>query len=233
LSMIGHLRARSLREILLSVMEAGISGDFVETGVWRGGASMLAHAIIRAYSYVSDDMKGRKVSKQERRVFLCDSFQGLPEGRSHLHPQDTGWDNHPYMSVDAISVVRQFARFSLLDPHVVFVKGFYNVTMKALVAASSPLQPQLNSISVLRIDADIYSSTVDVLYHLYDKVAIGGYVIIDDWDGFPAKQAVLDFFQVHSIKPIIHRVDDLSVYWRKDVDIDLQYQRYEKQNFKP
>ena len=44
----------------------------------------------------------------------------------------------------------------------------------------------------------MYESTVDVLYNLYDKLAIGGYVIIDDWFGFPARTACEDFFEVES-----------------------------------
>ena len=45
----------------------------------------------------------------------------------------------------------------------------------------------------------MYESTVDVLYHLYDKLSIGGYVIMDDWFGFPSKTACEDFFLVHGI----------------------------------
>lgn len=77
----------------------------------------------------------------------------------------------------------------------------------------------------------MYESTVDVLYHLYNKLSIGGYVIIDDWFGFPARTACEDFFKVHGIKPEIIAIDQMAAYWKKTEDIDIQYWRYEKSDF--
>ncbi len=76
----------------------------------------------------------------------------------------------------------------------------------------------------------MYESTVDVLYHLYDKLSLGGYVIMDDWFGFPSKTAC-DFFAVHGIKPEIIRIDTLSAYWKKTEDVKIQYWRYEQSKF--
>jgi O-methyltransferase len=79
----------------------------------------------------------------------------------------------------------------------------------------------------------MYESTVDVLYHLYNKLSVGGYVIIDDWFGFPAKRACEDFFQVHRINPEIIAIDKTAAYWKKTEDIDIQFWRYEQSDFKP
>ena len=78
----------------------------------------------------------------------------------------------------------------------------------------------------------MYESTADVLYNLYDKLSIGGYVIIDDWTGFPAKTACEDFFAVHGINPEIIQIDSLSAYWKKTEDVEIQYWRYEQLKFK-
>ena len=78
----------------------------------------------------------------------------------------------------------------------------------------------------------MYESTVDVLYNLYDKLSIGGYVIMDDWYGYPSKTAVEDFFTVHDISPEIINIDGKSVYWKKNERIDIQYWRYEQLKFK-
>ena len=78
----------------------------------------------------------------------------------------------------------------------------------------------------------MYESTVDVLYNLYDKLSVGGYVIMDDWFGFPSKTAVKDFFAVHGISPEVIAIDKLSAYWKKDVDVEIQYWRYEQSKFK-
>ena len=79
----------------------------------------------------------------------------------------------------------------------------------------------------------MYESTVDVLYHLYDKLSIGGYIIIDDWTGFPAKEACEDFFKVHGINPEIIPIDKIAAYWKKTEKVDIQYWRYEQSKFKP
>ena len=82
---------------------------------------------------------------------------------------------------------------NLLDNNVIFVKGYFNNTMPIL-------REHIEQISILRLDGDMYESTVDVLYHMYDKLSIGGYVIVDDWAAnFGARFACLDFFKAHSI----------------------------------
>ena len=73
----------------------------------------------------------------------------------------------------------------------------------------------------MRLDGDMYESTVDVLYHLYDKLSVGGYVIMDDWFGFPSKVACEDFFQVHNIHPTIVPIDDLAAYWQKTEQVEI------------
>ena len=79
----------------------------------------------------------------------------------------------------------------------------------------------------------MYESTVDVLYNLYNKLSIEGYVIMDDWFGFPSRTACLDFFEVHGIHPTIIPIDKLSAYWKKTENVDIQYWRYQTLDFKP
>ena len=45
-----------------------------------------------------------------------------------------------------------------------------------------PLSKHIDKLVVMRLDGGIYESTVDVLYTMYDKLSVGGYVIMDDWD---------------------------------------------------
>ena len=77
----------------------------------------------------------------------------------------------------------------------------------------------------------MYESTVDVLYHLYDKLSIGGYVIMDDWFGFPSKTVCKDFFSAHGIQPEIIPIDRISAYWKKTEHVKIQYWRYEQSSF--
>ena len=71
----------------------------------------------------------------------------------------------------------------------------------------------------------------DVLYNLYDSLSVGGYLIMDDWYGFPSKDACEDFFRVHNIQPAIIRIDNLAVYWEKTAEIDVQFWRYEQKKY--
>jgi hypothetical protein len=212
-TMTGLARIDSLKKILHDVFQNEIAGDFIETGVWRGGMSIFARGILRANN------------QMHRKSFVCDSFQGLPPGDRDLDPLDKKWYQINYLEVSEVTVAENFKAAGLLDPNVIFVKGYFNNTM-------SEVAKMTESLAIMRLDGDMYESTVDVLYHLYSKLSIGGYVIMDDWNGFPSKTACEDFFKVHGISPVIVGVDRLSVYWQKTEHVEIQYWRYEQLKFK-
>jgi O-methyltransferase len=213
-TMTGQTRLENVQNLLTDVIEKKITGDYIETGVWRGGSSMLARAVLVAYD------------QPHRKSFVCDSFRGLPPMNRNLDPSDKGWDQMKYLEVAAETVAEGFAKYSLLDENVIFAKGFFNETMPALAK-------HVTRFAVMRLDGDMYESTVDVLYHLYDKLSIGGYLIMDDWYGFPSKTACEHFFSVHGISPEIIQIDALSAYWKKTEQVDIQYWRYQQNKFKP
>jgi hypothetical protein len=127
-------------------------------------------------------------------------------------------------------VANHFCNAGIMDPNVVFAKGFFNDTMV-------PLKNVIKELAIIRLDGDMYESTVDVLYNLYDKLSIGGYAIMDDWDmprraSFPSKTAVLDFFKCHGLQEQIIKIDQLSAYWKKTRHVDIQYWRYKQLDFK-
>lgn len=249
----GWARLDNVKDLVTTVISENIEGDYIETGVWRGGSSVYARAVIRLLGEAS-----------QRASYVCDSFQGLPPGERGLDGKDKNWDHTPYLEVHSDIVANNFIKYGLLDPNVVFVKGFFNDTMPHLAK-------EVQKISVMRLDVsfllsfsytfpltpsipkfltastpcvavshpqiqimqgDMYESTVDVLYHLYDKLSVGGYVIIDDWFGFPAKTACEHFFAAHGISPNITAIDKLAAYWKKDKDVEIQYWRYEQSKFK-
>jgi hypothetical protein len=212
-TMIGVARMNSFQELLIQMITNQIAGDIVETGVWKGGASIFARALLRSYN------------ESHRRVILCDSFKGLPKGNASFHQGDVGWSDLSILSVSDYRVAKSFFEFNLFDNNVVFAKGFFRDTMPVLTRV-------IDQIAILRMDGDIYESTVDVLYHLYEKISLNGIVIVDDWEGFPAKDACLDFFQVHQIQPIIVPVDRWSVYFVKTKAIKVQFWRYKEKKFK-
>ena len=66
MTMIGLKRMNNLHEMLDYVRENNIDGDFIETGVWKGGATIF----MKLYS---------DIYKMGKKVFVCDSFKGLPD----------------------------------------------------------------------------------------------------------------------------------------------------------
>ena len=197
-SMIGAARMHNFRVLVEQAIIGGIPGDIVETGVWRGGASMMAKAVIDAYGDAT------------RRVYLADSFAGLPPPDPEKYPLDKGLDLHLYeeLAVSEEEVRANFAKIGLLDDRVITVKGWFRDTMKNFPA---------KSIAVLRLDGDLYESTIDPLNYLFDRVSPGGWIIVDDYEVFDAcKQAVRDFLRARRLTPDIKHIDGVGVYFQKD-----------------
>lgn len=198
MSMIGSVRMHNVRHLVELAIVEGLPGDIVETGVWRGGASIMAKAVIEAYG------------DRHRKVYLADSFEGLPPPNAEKYPQDAQLHLEQYsdLAVSEEQVRANFAEMGLLDSRVITVKGWFRDTM--------PTFP-VKTIAVLRLDGDLYESTIDPLNHLFDKVSPGGWVIIDDYDCFDAcKAAVHDFLSARGLKPDIKHIDGVGAFFRKD-----------------
>ena len=198
LTMVGTKRLANVRLVLESAIADGVPGDFVETGVWRGGASIFARAILLAYG------------STDRRVICCDSFEGLPPPNASQFAADEGSDFHTYpeLAVSLEEVRANFAKFDLLDDQVEFLKGWFRDTM-----AHVPSE----KIAVLRLDGDMYESTIDPLTHLYDRIPDGGWVIVDDYHVVPAaKRALHDFLNSREEKQMLREIDGVGIYFRKN-----------------
>lgn len=196
-SMIGVARMRNLRHCCESAVLDDIPGDFIETGVWRGGATILMRGVLEAYG------------DQDRRVFVADSFAGLPPPDADSFPADAGDIHHTFepLAVSRSQVEDNFRRYGLLDSRVIFLEGWFKDTL--------PGAP-IDNIAVLRLDGDMYESTIEALDALYHKVSYGGYVIVDDYFLPPCAQAINDFRARHSISSTIFPIDGKGVWWRVD-----------------
>jgi O-methyltransferase len=196
LTMVGRRRLHNFRVLIECALDEGIPGDILEAGVWRGGASILARAVLASHGVT------------DRRIIVADSFEGLPPPNDQF-PADAGADfhTHPELAVPLEHVRTNFERFSLLDEQVVFLKGWFRDTMPRVDA---------KALAVLRLDGDMYESTIVPLSHLFDRVSTGGWVIVDDYQIMaPCRKAVRDFFDHRRIRPRLHRIDHVGVYFRK------------------
>jgi O-methyltransferase len=192
-SMIGHKRMDNVRHCVEDVLRNRVPGDFIETGAWRGGTTIFMRALLKAHNVT------------DRKVWVADSFEGLPK------PKDVadGWDlsDVDYLKVSLETVKANFAKFGLLDDQVAFLKGWFCDTL--------PTAP-VERIAILRLDGDMYSSTMDALRNLYDKVSQGGYVIVDDYSTWPScKAAVTDFLAERGISAELMKIDDDGMFWQK------------------
>ena len=105
-------------------------------------------------------------------------------------------------------VEANFRRYGLLDDQVVFLKGWFKDTL--------PTAP-IDTLAILRLDGDMYGSTIDALSALYSKLSIGGFCIVDDYGVVDScKQAVTDFRADHGITADLHVIDSSGRFWRKD-----------------
>ena len=200
-SMIGRKRMANLRFVMSDVIEKNVAGDFVETGVWRGGACIYARAIMKSYGV------------KDRTVWVADSFAGLLKPDNDNYEADKG-DRHHTIEVLAVSreqVEDNFRVYDLLDEQVKFIAGWFKDTL--------PMAP-IDQVSVLRLDGDMYESTMDALKALYHKVAPNGYVIVDDYHAVKGcKQAVHDYLSAYAMGETvdIQEIDGVGVFWQRQM----------------
>lgn len=191
-SMIGWRRMTNLRDECERVIREQVPGDFLEAGVWRGGASIMMRAVLEAYGI------------RDRRVIAADTFSGLPQDTDENDPAAFLRDIDVF-SVSLDDVKNAFRRYGLLDDQVVFLEGLFKDTF--------PTAP-VTTLAVLRLDGDTYESANDGLSALYDKLSPGGSLIVDDYFLFDGnRQAVDEFRAAHGITEPIIQIDDYGGYW--------------------
>jgi O-methyltransferase len=194
-TMIGLRRLDNIEFCIREIIKDSIPGDLIETGVWRGGGAIFMRAALSAYG------------DRGRVVWVADSFEGLP--RPTL-PQDAGDVHYAYdhLAISLEQVQDNFRKYQLLDDRVRFLKGWFKDTL-----ATAPIK----QLAVLRLDGDMYESTMDALNPLYDKVSSGGFIIVDDYGLDGCRQAITDFRRSHAITTATDQIDSSgAIFWRKE-----------------
>ncbi|MCC6226246.1 MAG: class I SAM-dependent methyltransferase [Microthrixaceae bacterium] len=194
-TMVGTERLDNVAGLCRRAIEEGVAGDFIETGVWRGGVTILMRAVLAAYGI------------GDRRVWVADSFEGLPVP-DPAYPADEGldWSHVELLKVDADTVRANFERYGLWDEQVCLLEGWFADTLD---------DAPIDRLAVLRLDGDLFGSTMDALEALYPKMSPGGFVIVDDYGGWEScRAAVDDYRSAHGIDAPIQRVDWTGVWWQ-------------------
>ncbi len=203
-SMLPLARLDNLQVCIEDVVRQGIPGDLIETGVWRGGATIFMRAVLKT------------LGQTRRLVWAANSFEGLPEPDAEKYPREAKAyrsaamrKHYRHLAVGLEEVRRNFAAYGMLDDGVRFLQGWFKDTL--------PTVP-IERLALMRLDGDFYESTRDALINLYDKLSVGGYVIIDDYgeDSWTyCRQAVDEFRQQRGIADPLIRVDKPCSFWRK------------------
>jgi O-methyltransferase/8-demethyl-8-(2,3-dimethoxy-alpha-L-rhamnosyl)tetracenomycin-C 4'-O-methyltransferase len=196
-TMIGMKRLDNIQFCVEDVLSRNIEGDLIETGVWRGGATIFMRAILKGYQI------------SNRKVWVADSFEGLPVPDSQKYPADIGDRHHEYkeLAVSLEQVQSNFQKYNLLDNQVEFLKGWFRDTLP---------KASIKKLAVMRLDGDMYESTMDALVNLYPKLSVGGYVIVDDYGAIAqCRQAVHDYRNANGINDEIKSIDWTGVYWKR------------------
>ena len=180
-----------IEQCILVVDEEGVPGDFIEAGVWRGGAIIFMRALLDAHQIMG------------RRVFAADSFAGIPKSARALYEPVDEWPDRWVASLEEVK--ENIGRLGLLDERIVFVPGFFADSLKTLTG---------ETFALIRLDSDSYESVETSLVQLYPLVSLGGIVIIDDWHLPSCKAAVLDYRARCGIAGPIHEHDG-NAYWVK------------------
>lgn len=194
-TMIGRKRLDNVQECIEEILRDGVPGDLIETGVWRGGSVIFMRGMLQA----------RGVT--DRNVWVADSFQGLPPPSAE-YPQDSESAFHTMteLQISQDEVKENFRRYGLLDDQVKFLPGWFKDTLPTLGD---------ERFALIRLDGDMYESTMDALTNLYPRLSPGGFTIIDDYGMIPCRQAVADYRGEHGIDDEITTIDNSGSYWRK------------------
>ncbi|RZJ23769.1 MAG: macrocin O-methyltransferase [Haliea sp.] len=204
LTMVPRVRLDHLQACVEDVLVRGVPGDLMECGVWRGGVTILMRALLKVHGV------------RDRVVWVADSFQGLPEPDATRFPKEAAAhrsalmrDGFGHFAVGLAAVQGNFARYGLLDGQVRFLPGWFTDTL--------PGAP-IGQLAVLRLDGDYHASTLDCLEHLYDRLAIGGYLIVDDYaeDDWTCCRDAVDGFRLRrGIGEPMVQVDRRCWYWQR------------------
>lgn len=195
-TMVGLKRLDNIESCIRQILDDDIPGGIIETGVWRGGAAIYMLAVLRA------------CGDESRHVWLADSFEGLPkpDPANAADAGDIHWKLNHILAVSLDEVKANIAKYGLLHDRVHFLKGWFRDTL--------PAAP-IGQLALMRLDGDMYGSTMDALRNLYPKLERGGFCIIDDYALGGCRAAVDEYRGQNAIDEELVRIDHSAVFWRK------------------
>lgn len=194
-------RMYSLYKAVQYIVKKGIRGDFVECGVWKGGASMLMAKTLLSMNvtdrkiYMYDTYEGMTRPTEEDRSVMSGTTPVLELWQKNQSGDHNDWCYGPLEGVQTTMKATGYP-----SENLIFVKGPVEETLPKTMPGP---------VALLRLDTDWYSSTKHEMEHLFPLLVPGGVLILDDygyWAG--ARQAVDEYLNQQKIALLLHRDDD-------------------------
>lgn len=222
-TMLPVVRLTSLYMQVKYCEQNNVKGDYMECGVWKGGAVGLMALTNQLYGAT------------RRNLFLFDSFDDIlppnPEIDGFRAMQDAlKYSNKTdlqelksdpttpikgfydsFGGKGTLSQNRQlfFRQIKYDKKYVHFYKGWFEDTMPKA-------SKNVDRLAILRIDADWYKSVYICLKYFYPKVVKGGFIVIDDYGYYEGcTKAVKQYFSERNIHLYPNSIDSGSVYFIK------------------
>jgi O-methyltransferase/8-demethyl-8-(2,3-dimethoxy-alpha-L-rhamnosyl)tetracenomycin-C 4'-O-methyltransferase len=181
-----------LELIARDVVSRGVPGDFMEAGIWRGGAVIFLLGLVRILGL-------------DRQVIAADTFAGIPLSEGLTGDPVDQWSDRWEASREQFDAA--VARYGLNDQDLHVIAG----PIPESIEASGGLP---GSLALLRIDVDSFESTRAALLELYPALSTGGAVIIDDWHLPGCFAAVAEYRAEQGITAPITEAA-MNAYWFK------------------
>jgi len=153
-----------------------LPGAVAEIGVYRGGSSYLLSKVL-----------------PEKKIFLCDTFEGLPEDGSKTiqNEPSAGW----LSDTDVNSVLEFVSQANECSGNIECLKGYFPDETSALI-------PEDEKFCLVHLDTDRYASTKSALEFFYPRLCKGGRILLHDYNCFGTpgvKKAVQEFTEKNGI----------------------------------
>jgi O-methyltransferase len=188
-TMSSRLKLKNLKRLAELVNQNEVPGDFVECGTFKGGSAAVISTTLTP----------------ERRLWLFDSFEGLPDVKEIDGVDSKAWVGKCRAAED--DVIEALAKVGASPSQYLLRKGWFQETFQ---------QELPEQVALLHCDADWYDSVLLTLETFYERIPPGGVVVLDDfgwWEG--CREAFYDFCSKHAEKPLLERVDCDQAYWVK------------------
>ena len=175
----------------------------VECGVANGGALQIM----------------RKYLNEKVSVYGFDSWGPMPKltDEDRNEKRASQWVGKTMGGLEKVK--EGFSKNKVSTKNLNLIKGYFNDTIPKY-------KNKIENIIILRLDADWYEATYMLLGELYDKVVIGGIIIIDDFYAYiGCRKAVFDFCSNKGINPTFYHTIEkglttdtggTEVFWYKE-----------------